>query len=328
MKISILFGIITQAFSQIIFSISSQPFNTQCINNKLSIFGLNMFIKGSVNGVNFNLPMGEIGLPIINMDWFVNGNAVNQLTVMQIFNVDNSMTSGNRWSFQLKDDQPNIGAGIITLGQCVKGTPQTITVSFSTTSFLVGAGFPSLNLPPASGVANIINNLDPRNINNGFTTTPTNTFLRTTTAPTTTKLSNIMFSISGQPMVLQCVNNKLSIFGFNMFVKGSVNNVPFNLPMAEIGLPTINMEWFVNGNIALLTLSSIFNVDNSSVVGNIWSFQLKDDQGNIGAGVIQLGSCVQGIVQKVTVKFSSTSFLVGSGAPTIVNNLAPQNRAN
>ena len=161
MKLFILFGLITNVLSNIIFSFSAQPFSNQCVNNKLSIFGLNMFIKGNINGIPFNLPMAELGLPVINMNWFVNGIPANQLMVMQNFNVNNSMTSGNIWTFQLKNDQSNIGAGTITLGTCNQGIIYSITVSFSTTSFISGIGIPTLGIPPVSGIPVIINNLIP-----------------------------------------------------------------------------------------------------------------------------------------------------------------------
>ena len=346
MKLPVLFTLLTKALSQIVFTFTAQPFSGQCVNNKLSIFGLNLFIKGSVNGISFVQPMGELGLPIVNMDWFVNGNPANQLAVMQNFNVDGSTTSGNRWSFQLKDDQPNIGAGIITLGPCVQGTMSSVTASFSTTSFIVGVGFPSLNLPPASGVPSIVNNLSPQNIPGGTTAIPqvitssviplptTTTLLRPTTLvpplPTTT---GIVFTISSVRLNKQCVNGKLSVFGLNMSVKGSVNGVVFNLPMGEIGLPIINMNWFVNGNPAnqLVVLQS-FNVGGSTTNQNTWTFQLQNDQPTIGAGTITLGPCVQGTIYTITVSLATTSFIVGvgvpqsgippaSGVPVIVNNL-------
>ena len=346
MKLLVFFTLLTKAFSDIVFSISAQPFSFQCVNNKLSIFGLNMFIKGSVNNIPFALPMDELGLPTINMDWFVNGNSASQLSVLNSFNIDNSITSQNRWSFQLKDDQPNIGAGTVQLGPCVQGTTYSITASFSSTSFITGVGFPALNLPPASGVPVIVNNLSPQNIpgNPAATTqitTQVTTNLRTTiptTPPLTTKtVSSIIFSISAQLFNYQCVNNKLSIFGLNMFVKGSINGIPFNLPMIELGLPIIDMVWFVNKNPASLSVLNIFNVDNSQISQNKWTFMLKDDQGNIGAGTIQLGPCVKGVTYVISAAFSSNSFITGvgvpalnlppaTGVPVIVNNLAPQNR--
>ena len=157
MKLFLLSSLVTSVLSNIIFAFSAQPFNIQCVNNKLSIFGLNMFVKGTVNGIPFNLPMGEIGLPVINMNWFVNGNPANQLTVMQNFNIDNSIISGNIWTFQLKDDQSNIGAGTITLGSCIPGVTYSITTSFSTTSFISGVGVPSIGIPVASGIPIIVN---------------------------------------------------------------------------------------------------------------------------------------------------------------------------
>ena len=333
--------LISKTISQIVFTFTAQPFGNQCVNNQISIFGLNMFVKGSVNGVQFSLPMEELGLPVINMDWFVNGNPANQLVVLQNFNVDGSMTIGNRWIYQLKDNQPNIGAGIITLGPC---QPQArVTASFSTTSFIVGVGFPSLNLPAASGVPIVINNFAPQN-NNAVITTTTLPVITTTTLPvitTTTSFlrstspSSIIFTITSTRFNKQCVNNKLSVFGLNMFIKGSVNGIPFNLPMAEIGLPVINMNWFVNGNPAnLLTVLQTFNIDGSVTNGNMWTFQLKNDQPTIGAGTITLGPCTQANLGTmiITASFSSTSFIVGvgvpglrippaSGVPMIMNNL-------
>ena len=315
MKRFTFFTLFTTVLSQITFTFTSLPLNMQCVNNKLSVFGLNMFVKGSINGIPFSLPMGELGLPVINMDWFVNGNPTNQLAILQSFNVDGSITNGNRWTFQLKDDQPNIGAGTITLGPCNQGAVPIVTATLSTTSFIVGVGFPSLNLPPASGVPTIINNL-----NFGANTQPATTFLRTTTTISTlstiTPTPTIIFTISSTPFNKQCVNNKLSVFGLNMFVKGSVNGVPFNLPMSEIGLPIINMNWFVNGNPAnQLVVARPFNIDGTTTSNNIWTFQLQNDQSTIGAGTITLGPCIQGTVYTITVSFSTKSFIVGVGVP-------------
>ena len=184
MKLYIYFSLITQALSSIIFTISSTPFQYQCVNNVLSIFGTNMFIKGNVNGVQFALPMEEIGLPIINMDWFVNG-VPTPVNIIGSFNVNNIQTSQNRWSFQLQDDQPNIGAGTIQLGPCIQNTIYSITADFTSDSFISGVGVPELNIPPASGIPLIINNLAPENIYTPGQTTPaTTTPTPSTTTPT------------------------------------------------------------------------------------------------------------------------------------------------
>ena len=351
MRLSLFFTIIPQIMSQIIFNISAAPFSSQCVNNMISVFGLNLFIKGSINGIPFSLPMGELGLPVIDMDWFVNGTPANQLMVQQSFNVDGSVTNGNRWSYQLRDDQPNIGAGIITLGPCVMPPPPQprITVSFSTTSFINGVGFPSLNLPPASGIPIIINNLAPQNNNvipttlsstsSTATSSTATTILPTTTTTTTTTMlrkNQIIFTFSSTRFNKQCVNNKLSVFGLNMFIRGSVNGVAFTMPMTEIGLPIMNMNWFVNGSPANpLVVLQTFNVDGSTINGgNTWTFQLKNDQPTIGAGTITLGPCIQRGIYTITVTLSTNSFINGlgvpnlgipiaSGVPVIVNNITP-----
>ena len=186
MRLYIFLNLIPNVLCNIVFTISSTIFDYQCVNNNLSIFGLNMFIKGNVNDVQFDLPMSEIGLPDINMDWFVDGKNINQVIILNPFNIDNSQTLKNRWSFTLKDDQPNIGAGIIQLGPCNSDTTYFITSNFICNSFIVGMGVPSIGILPESGIPLIINNLDPSNIQ--YTVKPTTSTQPTTTStqPTTT----------------------------------------------------------------------------------------------------------------------------------------------
>ena len=127
----------------------------------LTVFGLNMFVKGDVNCILFNQPMIEIGLPIINMSWFVNNIPVNQLLVFQSFNIDNSITSTNTWTFKLKNFQSNIGASTIRLGPCIQGNNYKISIILSTTSFINGVGVPNLGIPAAIGIPILINNIVP-----------------------------------------------------------------------------------------------------------------------------------------------------------------------
>ena len=168
----------------IVFSISSQPFNSQCNGNILNLYGLTMQVLCSVNGNTFRMPAAETGLPVIDMSWYVNGSPVN-VTSLNTFNIDPVSYSGNVWSFGLLDDQPSVG-GTVQLGNCVQGQKYSIQASFSTNSFITGMGIPQLNIPAVSGIPTIQNNLLPENIyTNHVTTTSTTTLSPTTTSTTT-----------------------------------------------------------------------------------------------------------------------------------------------
>ena len=191
MKLPIFLTFVSRALASIVFTISSQPFQPQCVNNQLTLFGLNMNVQVSIDGGPLNQPMAETGLPDINMYYFINGQPIQQVNVLNSFNIANSNTQQNIWTFTLLDDQPNIG-GSIQLAQCVQGMTYAITASFSSNTFINGVGFPSLNIPAASGIPTIINNLSPQNTPGATITTTIPTATKTTTTiptmiPTTTK---------------------------------------------------------------------------------------------------------------------------------------------
>jgi hypothetical protein len=144
------------------FTVSSLPFQSQCLNDTIFLY-FDMDIRVSVDGLPSQSPMQETGLPIIDMNWFLNNQPV-PITVLFTYNVDNSLFENNVWSFQLRDDQPTIG-GTVSLGTCVVNQ-QNITASFSSKTFIEGQGFSDLGIPVVSGYPIITNNLSPYNKQN------------------------------------------------------------------------------------------------------------------------------------------------------------------
>jgi hypothetical protein len=148
---------------------------------------------------------------------------------------------------------------------------------------------------------------------------------------------NITYVISTSGVQFQCSNGAWTDFGLSMTVQGYFNGVGPSQPMAETGLPTIKMSWFINGAAATATLTSSFNVANPASSGNTVSFDLMDDQPNIG-GTFAVGTCTNGQTQPaITVAISSSTFINGvgispnipavSGVPHIVNAFPAANNA-
>jgi hypothetical protein len=142
-----------------------------------------------------------------------------------------------------------------------------------------------------------------------------------TVAPTTpaTATGNITYTIATVGGVqFMCSGGKWTDFGLSMTVQAFINGIGPNIPMAETGLPTIKLSWFVAGAAAPATLTGAFGVANVVNAGNVVSFDLRDDQPSIG-GTFAVGACTAGQAQPaISVSMSSTSFIVGQGvAPTI-----------
>ena len=139
---------------------SSPPFIPQCINNIATVY-INLNVQTSVDGLQILQPMQETGLPTIEMFWFVN-NQIASLSVIDTFNVNSNNVYNNVWSFQLEDDEPDIGGGF-QLGACNLDNFQ-VSAYFHTESFVIGTGVPINGIPAVSAVPSIVNNLSPENI--------------------------------------------------------------------------------------------------------------------------------------------------------------------
>jgi hypothetical protein len=209
-----------------------------------------------------------------------------------------------------------------------------ITVGMTSNTFIVGQGV-APTIPAVSGVPHIVNGFPAANNAGGSnggtaaTSTPTTavtsapTVAKTaapTAAPTaaTTTTGNITYVITPQGLSFQCSNGKWTDFGLTLNVQAYVNGIGPNLPMAETGLPTIKMSWFIAGAASAATLTNAFNVANVSSNANVISFTLEDDQPSIG-GTFQVGTCTQGqTVPAITVSMTSNTFIVGQGVPPTI----------
>eukprot|EP00475_Leptophrys_vorax_P010330 TRINITY_DN1694_c0_g1_i2.p1 TRINITY_DN1694_c0_g1~~TRINITY_DN1694_c0_g1_i2.p1 ORF type:complete len:232 (-),score=51.61 TRINITY_DN1694_c0_g1_i2:392-1087(-) len=103
-----------------------------------------------------------------------------------------------------------------------------------------------------------------------------------------------------------------------MTIQVFVNGSGPAIPMAETGLPTIQMHWFINGSSAITaTITGAFNVANPGSSGNVITFDLMDDQPSIG-GTIAVGTCAQTDTQPaIAVFLNSDTFIVGQGTATL-----------
>jgi hypothetical protein len=219
-------------------------------------------------------------------------------------------------------------------------------------TFITGQGVPP-TIPAVSGVPHIVN-LFPAANNAGssgtvVTVAPTVAVTAAPTAaatltPTTAATvaptaaagtGNITYVITAFGVSFQCSNGAWTDFGLTMNVFGYFNGVGPSQPMAETGLPTIKMAWFINGVAAPATLTSSFNVGNVASSGNVVSFSLLDDQPTIG-GTFAVGTCTQGqTLPTITVSMTSNSVINGvgvtpnipavSGVPHIVNGFPAAN---
>eukprot|EP00475_Leptophrys_vorax_P012873 TRINITY_DN19245_c0_g1_i1.p1 TRINITY_DN19245_c0_g1~~TRINITY_DN19245_c0_g1_i1.p1 ORF type:complete len:493 (-),score=135.20 TRINITY_DN19245_c0_g1_i1:53-1531(-) len=362
------------ANGNITYTIAATTVSFQCSNGAWTDFGLSMTVNVYVNNSGPHSPMAETGLPTIKLSWFVDGAAATA-TLTSAFNVANVASSGNVVSFDLMDDQPSIG-GTFAVGTCTSGQTQpTITVAMSSSTFIVGQGFTNPTIPAVNGIPSIVNQFPAANnaggstgtsASSGTTMTPTTAAptvaptVAATTAPTVAPTKaptvvvtvaptaapttagavpgNITYTVTPANVAFQCSNGAWTDFGLSLTVQVIVNGLTPMQPMAETGLPTLDFAWFVSGAAATATLTNSFNVANPTSNGNVVSFTLMDDQPNVG-GTFAVGTCTQGQTQPpITVKISSTSFIVGqglanpvvpavSGVPTIVNNFPAANNA-
>ncbi|KAI9332707.1 hypothetical protein DFJ73DRAFT_781119 [Zopfochytrium polystomum] len=137
----------------------------RCDNGKLTAT-VNLQVSTNVNGIHDYQPMGETGLPTIDMSFFVNGNpAKGPLAAPSTFNVGKSeVVQNNVWRFTLCDDCPHPG-GIIQFDSCTQGAAlPAVSAAFATTSFINGQGLPNgadggPPVPAVSGVPTLVNKL-------------------------------------------------------------------------------------------------------------------------------------------------------------------------
>jgi hypothetical protein len=164
-------------------------------------------------------------------------------------------------------------------------------------------------------------------------------------AQTSTGNITMVFTPNGgnaNPITFQCSNGRWTAFGLTITVQVYVNGVgPLN-PMTETGLPTIQMQWFKNGNAVSSFLLNPFNVGNPTNGTNVTAitYSLLNDQGSIG-GTFQVGMCLTTQTQPpITVNINTNTFVTGtgvagntpavpavSGVPFIVNNFNAANNA-
>jgi len=137
---------------------------------------------------------------------------------------------------------------------------------------------------------------------------------------------------------LQCHNGILSST-INLQASINVNNIHAYQPMAEIGLPTVTMSVFVNGQPGNVMAQNTFNVASSMTNGNQWIFGIQDDGPHPG-GQFTLGPCTGNTIPQVQVSFTATPVTNAQGLPngadggppvpavngpvTVMNALLPQ----
>eukprot|EP00475_Leptophrys_vorax_P016667 TRINITY_DN2315_c0_g1_i1.p1 TRINITY_DN2315_c0_g1~~TRINITY_DN2315_c0_g1_i1.p1 ORF type:complete len:371 (-),score=76.48 TRINITY_DN2315_c0_g1_i1:21-1133(-) len=142
---------------------ASAPIDFQCSNSQWTAFGLTFSVYDYINGSGPFEPMTDTGLPTIDMKWFVSGAASTYVNVSQTFNIANVTSSGNVVSFELEDNQPSIG-GKFSTGNCTSGQTQpSITVMFSTNSYIVGLGSSNPAVAAISGIPTIVNDFPASN---------------------------------------------------------------------------------------------------------------------------------------------------------------------
>ncbi|KAJ3328643.1 hypothetical protein HDU76_009558 [Blyttiomyces sp. JEL0837] len=113
---------------------------------------------------------------------------------------------------------------------------------------------------------------------------------------------------------IQCNNGALTAT-INLLASININNIHAYQPMAELGLPTIAMSFFLNGQPGKVTVQNTFNVGTNSATGNTWTFAINDDGPHPG-GQLTLGMCTPGApLPAVTVSFANV------GGPVTVAGL-------
>jgi hypothetical protein len=88
--------------------------------------------------------------------------------------------------------------------------------------------------------------------------------------------------------------------------------------MDENGAPqtVINGAFYLDGSKANFKVTEPSNIANSAVSSNIWSFNLEDDQGTIGAAFefVPTAPCnFMSAPPRITSFFSSNSFVMSPG---------------
>jgi hypothetical protein len=124
---------------------------------------------------------------------------------------------------------------------------------------------------------------------------------------------------AGTPLTFQCNAGTWTNFFLGINIQVFVNGSGPNPPMAETGLPTIQMSWFINGVAANpFTYTQPSNVANPKTVGNTAFFDLMDDNPNVG-GAFSMGTCTNGQAQpNITVFLKTDTFIIGQGVGTTI----------
>jgi len=123
-------NMLTVTFTPLTPQTNAQALQFACTNNAWTI-NLVMNVQTQFNNENPALPTDETGLPVIDMNWYINAAPATTLTVTNATGVNYATTiQPNIFQFQLKDNHPNIDA-IFAVGTCTVGQTQPpIQVAF------------------------------------------------------------------------------------------------------------------------------------------------------------------------------------------------------
>ncbi|KAI9350024.1 hypothetical protein DFJ73DRAFT_832815 [Zopfochytrium polystomum] len=94
-------------------------------------------IVSTTISINGHQPMGDADGGLANIQMTFGGAGA--VTAPQTWNVANSQTSGSTWSFDVQDDQPNVGGSFQFAGAtCTNGALSPVPVVSATGTFLTG----------------------------------------------------------------------------------------------------------------------------------------------------------------------------------------------
>jgi hypothetical protein len=132
-----------------------------------------------------------------------------------------------------------------------------------------------------------------------------------------------------QPLQFTCTNGAWTINNLVMQVQTNFNNEGFMTPSTTTGLPTINMNWYVNAAAATtLTVTGAQGVNNAKTVQpNTFQFQLMDDVMQITA-TFAVGTCTTGqTAPPIQVAFVPVNAVINTDTQvTTINNFNAANQ--
>ncbi|KAJ3340479.1 hypothetical protein HDU93_006947 [Gonapodya sp. JEL0774] len=225
------------------------------------------FVLNSQLSVNGQMPMGD-----------ANGGA-QDITAASTWNVGNSKTTGNVWSFETKDDQPSLGGTFSSKSlTCTNGVISP-PLTFSLSGQLLSGGpiNPTITGAPAAPPSPPPAVMTPA--------TPAAASPTAAAAPQAAQSQLPPATVGGcwgtGPIMFQ-VDLQISVNG--EMPAGDANGGLAALQLSFVGAQDI-------------TAASVWNAAASSTSGNVWNFQTKDDQPDVG-GIFQSASvtCVNGNV--------------------------------